>query len=492
MLAEKLDFLLKLTDTSNSALGRALGFDPSYISRMRSGKRGLPRDRFFLEPAAAYFAQELRDYPLRKSAAAEAVCPGQSWPETERDAEKLLLGWLNQDDRQDVERVERLLNSLAAARLLWPAAKIPPAREEPFPTAFYYGTEGKREAVMRLMNDFCAAGEPRELLVYSDEKGDWFFGDREYARLCSEAAMRLIGRGVRIRIIHTLSRSRRDMLDGLSRWMLLYLTGAVEPYYYPTPRENGFHRTLIVARGCCALLGSSVGEGEGLSLLISDRAAVAALEEEYRDFSAMSLPLIRVLRSEKQAEMRQLLCDFEAAPHSRIVAQRLPLGCSLPRDAAISIGRRCDPKLDNFLLDAAEHMNAQLDAGLTLTELLSLPPAEEVRAGHVRQPISDFLGYDLRYTPEEMRVHLGQVVSLLRSRPNYRVVLTDRIPAGTMIYAKENYGCIVVRLGTPTTAFYTEEASLTNAFWSYLQHSAGLGQSRDLVIQRIEEYMAEL
>ena len=71
MLAEKLDFLLRLTDTSNSALGRALGFDASYISRIRSGKRGLPRDRFFLEPAAAYFARELQDYPLRKSAAAD-------------------------------------------------------------------------------------------------------------------------------------------------------------------------------------------------------------------------------------------------------------------------------------------------------------------------------------------------------------------------------------------------------------------------------------
>ena len=165
MFAGKLDFIMKLTDTSNSALGRDLGFDPSYISRMRSGKRGLPRDRFFLEPAAAYFARRLQEHPLGKSAAAEAVCPGRDWPESENEAEKLLLSWLGQDERQDMERVDRLLNGLAAARLLWPEAKMPTQREAPSGAAFYYGTEGKREAVLRLLNDYRAADAPTELLV---------------------------------------------------------------------------------------------------------------------------------------------------------------------------------------------------------------------------------------------------------------------------------------------------------------------------------------
>ena len=42
MLAEKLDYIMKLTNTKNSDLAKALDFDPSYVSRMRSGKRGIP------------------------------------------------------------------------------------------------------------------------------------------------------------------------------------------------------------------------------------------------------------------------------------------------------------------------------------------------------------------------------------------------------------------------------------------------------------------
>ena len=492
MLAGKLDFLMKLTDTSNSALGRDLGFDPSYISRIRSGKRGLPRDRFFLEPAAAYFARQLQGYPLRKSAAADAVCPGRSWPEAENEAEKLLLGWLSQDERQDTERVDRLLTGLAAARLLWPEAKLPPQREEPPSAAFYYGTEGKREAVLRLLNDYFAAEAPTELLVYSDEKIGWLSADEDYTRRWSDAVLRLVGRGVRIRIIHSIDRDWGEMLDVLRKWLPVYLTGAVESWYCPKARDRNFRRTLIVARGCCAVTASAIGDGTGLNLLVSDPAAVEALTREYEDFLALCTPLVRIFSQENREEVWELLRQFEAAPCSRIVAQRLPLGCTLPGEMAAAFGRRVGKQLEFFLREAAVELEKQLDAGLTVTELLSLPRAEEVRAGHVRQPISAYMGYDLLYSPEELKAHLGRVTDLLRNRENYRVVLTDRIPEGTMLYAKEGLGCIFVRIVSPATMFYVTEERLTAAFWAYLQRKAGLGQRREMVIQYLEEYREKL
>ena len=492
MLAGKLDYLMKLTDTSNSALGRELGFDPSYISRIRSGKRGLPRDRFFLEPAAAYFTHAIRDYPLRKSAAAEAVCPGRSWPEAETEAEKLLLGWLNQDERQDTERVDRLLNGLAAVRLLWPEAKLPAQREEPPSAAFYYGTEGKREAVLRLLIDYCAAEAPQELLVYSDEKIGWLSADEGYTRRWSDAVLRLIGRGVRIRIIHSIDRDWGEMLDELRKWLPVYLTGAVESWYCPKARDRIFRRTLIIARGCCAVTATAVGDGTGLNLLVSDPAAVEALTREYEDYLALCSPLVRIFSRENRGEVWELLRQFEAAPCSRIVAQRLPLGCTLPEEMIAAFGRRAGRQLELFLREAAGKLEQQLDAGLKVTELRSLPRTEEVRAGRIRQPISAYMGYDLLYSPEELRIHLGRVTDLLRRRDNYRVVLTDRIPEGTMLYAKEGLGCIFVRIVSPATVFYVTEERLTASFWAYLQRNADLGQSRELVIRHLEEYMEKL
>ena len=61
-----------------------------------------------------------------------------------------------------------------------------------------------------------------------------------------------------------------------------------------------------------------------------------------------------------------------------------------------------------------------------------------------------------------------------------------------MLYAKEDLGCFLVRIAAPTTVFYCTEKRLTAAFWSYLQHNANLGQSRELVIRYLEEYMEKL
>ena len=77
--AEKLDFLMKLTNSQNAALGRALRYDASYISRIRSGKRGLPSEEDFLRPAAAWLAARIRE-DYQKGAAAERLRLGRPWP----------------------------------------------------------------------------------------------------------------------------------------------------------------------------------------------------------------------------------------------------------------------------------------------------------------------------------------------------------------------------------------------------------------------------
>lgn len=86
---EKIDFLMKITGTQNAALGKALSYDASYISRIRNGKRGLPLQQPFIEPAAEFFANAItQDYQIK------AVCDEMhltaAWPKNKAEAAKII------------------------------------------------------------------------------------------------------------------------------------------------------------------------------------------------------------------------------------------------------------------------------------------------------------------------------------------------------------------------------------------------------------------
>lgn len=54
---EKLIFLLNLTQVTNRMLAQELQVDPSLISRFRTGRRRLPRNREHIKAMSAYFAR---------------------------------------------------------------------------------------------------------------------------------------------------------------------------------------------------------------------------------------------------------------------------------------------------------------------------------------------------------------------------------------------------------------------------------------------------
>lgn len=115
MFAKKLDFIMNLTNSHNIELARAIDVDASSISRLRTGKRPLPKAQSFLPDMCTYFARRMTDDYQKKTAAA-AICPGESFPEDTERAAELLCSWLAQGNETQMGSVELLLNSVSTLR----------------------------------------------------------------------------------------------------------------------------------------------------------------------------------------------------------------------------------------------------------------------------------------------------------------------------------------------------------------------------------------
>ena len=319
--ADKIDFLMKLTNTSNAVLARALNFDASYISRLRNGKRGLPLSEPFIEPAAAFFAANIRE-DYGKAAAANMLQLRGAWPSDENEAAALLAEWLQPEP--PVDPVERVIAAMRAPTPQTDASNMP----YPAPggvralTSLYYGITGRRDGVIAFLSALCESGKPHTLLLTSDEDMAWLFEDETFARSWAALMGRLIRSGSRIIIIHSIGRDANDMWEAVRNWLPLYMTGAIQPYYYPRLRDGLLHRSLFVAAGHSALCSVSVqGQaGESMIQLLREKKAVQTLEQEFGAYLKQCRPLMGIALPTDQAELARMLRAFADAPGEPMVA----------------------------------------------------------------------------------------------------------------------------------------------------------------------------
>ncbi len=315
-LAEKIDFLMTLTNTRNSELGRSLHFDASYISRIRSGKRGLPKGQPFVEPAGLFFARGIRE-EYQKAAAAQELSPQGYWPEDENEAAEIIRLWLAGEKAKE-DPVAKLLAAMQTDSRSMPESsmKYKSSEGNPVSATYYYGNAGRRDCVVNFLTSLCETGTPQTLLLRSDEDITWMMEDPVFIQTWVSLMLQLIANGSRICIIHSIGRDMNEMWEAVQGWMPLYMTGAIEPWYYPNLRDGILQRTLFVAPGQAAIVSLSVkGQSDsGMNVYVTDPRAVEALKDEYDAYLALCRPLMEISRLDKDSDFNKLRKDFKKLP----------------------------------------------------------------------------------------------------------------------------------------------------------------------------------
>lgn len=458
MISEKINFLMDITQTNNSTLARALNFDPSYISRIRSGKRGVPKNQPFFEPLASFFARKIVT-EFQKQSIARMIIPGRDWPEDKKEAEQLLNKWLT------IHMKDSSVKSISVTREISKLDMIFSDETRRSDTSYYYGRQGKRDAVEAFLTEMIMTGEPQTLLLYSDEDFSWLYEELSFARLWLGLLLKLIQNGGKIIIIHDVSRNIGEMLEAIQKWMPVYATGAVMPYYYPRIRDGVYHRTLFIAKGMSAISSFSIaGHDEGkLNLLLRDRFAVEALEEEFSDYLSLCKPLMQIYTNRNAQAYFSVEKEFTDSIENMICAGNL-------------LGNR-------------DEIEKLLSKGANITEILNLPDEQSVKNNKVTWPLSDFHKMkDTICTATEYAERLKHVIYLMKMYDNYQVILTDQLPPDYMIKIKESVGMTFYNSMIPSTVFYIEEKSMLQSFSEHMIRQIK-EEKKEKVIQKIEAYI---
>ncbi|NLV17217.1 MAG: transcriptional regulator [Syntrophomonadaceae bacterium] len=478
--ADKLNFLMTITKTSNSALAGRVSLDASYISRLRNGKRLMPKDAGVIHSMAANFARRCsEDY--QKKAISDAL-KLTSLPDDNAALAEEIADWLLHDNSGGAERVGRFLSGLSGL-----GGRPAPARPQedcilPFPhgdVSFYYGIEGKRRTAEYFLSEVAARENPQTLLLFSDEETSWMTADPEYARKWAELMARVLSKGNEIKIIHTISRDLDEMLSAISQWMPLYMSGNIEPYFYPKKRDGVFKKTLFIAPETAAVVSNSIGDQISLAanVLYRDPAVVASFTEEFLQYLRLCRPLMRIFTARDRDTFYDTLAEFEGERADTLIKTESLSILTMPENLLASIIRRSGIDASNHLSVHSARRRRFLESLETnhFTELIHLPDTVAVKNGGAKVAMSNILdGGTVFYTPEEYAAHMEQVITLLASCENYHVILIGRQKEDRYtVYAREEVGVIVAKTSQPPVVLAMGEGNMVAAFWDFLKGMAG-------------------
>ena len=351
----KLAALLDTFGVTRAKLAEALGYSPSYISRVCSQTRNVSNFDEFAQAAGAFFAE--RALGANAQDALLALCKDAAGPDggvaSEMDMQgedaletfaALTSAWLQaEQDTQPQSSIEPFLRKLDTFNLDTYLAAMQAARaqeaaagktgEEAWKNTatealytFYAGVDGFCQAEL----DFLAAAatEPAgsSVVMFSDmPMQDKMQAKPEFPARWIAALAVLLRTGHPIDNIHNVGRGLPEMMLGLEAWLPLYMTGMVRPYYLPSQPTGPFAH-LVRSSQTAALEGQAIaGAYEHVGCqLFRDEGTVAHFRQRAKDLLATAKPLANVYTMQQAGELAAFLTHEAAQSGERMHVMSAP------------------------------------------------------------------------------------------------------------------------------------------------------------------------
>lgn len=436
---------MSLTRTTNGGLALHTFLDASHISRLRRGERKPAKKENYVRIMASYLGKRcVEDY--QRQALLDALGARASVFEDPENLTELVYRWLlDERFRGAAGAGEAAANSPAGFRFRGRAPEEDgrlqdlltkgrgASRGAPGGAScdvspgmrVYYGIDGKREAVVAFLSLVLNAEKPGTLLLFSDEDFGWVSEDPAFAVQWAKLMSQVIMKGNRIKMIHTVSRHLDEMLEGLVKWMPLYMTGAIEPYYYPKKRDGVFNRSLFVAPGTAAVTSTSVGDmtDKAANFLMADAKAVEAITHEYENYFRLCRPLMRIFGPREHLVYLGTLREFEGESADAMMMTGSLSLLTAPVEVAEAMFARAPDELMQHFRVRKRCFEENLGSN-HFTEIVRIPDISLVREGKVRAGLSGLMMVgDICYTVDEFRRHLENMVALMEEYEKYHVCM---------------------------------------------------------------------
>lgn len=476
-----LNRLLEALSVSVSDLARALNYDTSYLSRVRSGQRTPADLRGFSAEVAKYAAGRFTGEPQRLTV---AQLIGVSPKDLSDDAAyyRLLLKWLTGDGRSGANSVMAFLETLdrfdqegylkAIRYGEWKVPTVPFS----FPTTKrYYGAEEMKKGVLDFLKVTAFSKSEEPAILYNgiplEESGEDDFRKKYRFGLAV-----LVKKGLRLRMIHDVGHPFSELMQSLSGYIPFYMSGQLTPYWL----ENGgaFCRSLQVS-GAAAIAGECVADGvsHGMACLTKGREELSFYGMQAEDLLKKSRPLMEILRAEERERFFAAAAAGTGAFRCRLSG--LPLYTASEALLRRMLESRGIPEEEGrAVLARAARQREQAEAFLKRgTALVEVPQLSEEAFSESSVGIEG-LSKEAFYRFEEYREHLHETLEFIGLHENCGLKETEAPVFRSLdLWICPGEWAVIAKKGRETVSFLTRYPPLLRSLEEQLGFLSEEGKS---------------
>ena len=481
-ISKKLNAAIDALDISVSGLSKALSFDSSYLSRIRSGQRKpADMDKFIIE-TAGYIARTYSPSAIAgliKEPAEELVPVG-------RCASKL-CSWFSSETMRHSDYFGELLHQLDAFNIEKYMSNVHfsqavQAREPEMLSLpkYYYGFDEMKKGELDFFRTVASSGANTAVYMCNSIPMEALTLDTAYMRAWMQSIAMMIMKGADIHIIHDVDRPSDEMMLGLMSWIPLYMTGKVTSFYLPDASNRIYCHTDYVSDNA-ALYGECITgyHNEGKYCLTQSETDLDYYKRRAQRLFSKAKPLVKTYRAENQESFFNFENSEVLSDGTRYnLHSSLPI-YTLPKDVLESM-------LENNCFEEsnkeAVRSYISLQKEKTETILKSAAICDEIyvlsEEAFEKEPVylslsGMFLEKGLRYTYHEYLWHLAATRQFAEAHSGYDLH-TDAVQIFRNIQIQVNAGkwVIVSKNNAPAIHFVIKHPKLIRAFEDFCRPAA--------------------
>lgn len=474
---QKFDILLRELEINVSKMASALHYDPSYISKIRTGKRTPSDVRGFAENVCGYIVRNFSGQEELNKIVALTGCDNETLMHPENSF-ILLQNWLCSGKFETMDYISGFLQKMDEFNLddyiraiHFDSFKVPKVPFQLPVSRQYYGLKEMREGELDFLKHIVLSKSMKPLHLCCDMPVEDMAQDQEFAKKYMFGLAMVLKKGLHIHIIHDVERPMKDMMLGLENWIPLYMTGQISPYYLKGI-QNKVYSHLHYTSGQAAMTGDCISGHHDTAhyYLTSRKEEVEICRKNTKYLLKKAYPLMEIYREEKRAALFDFLekDSHEEGLRRRILAA--PPLFVIPQEVLKQILAENGISRQECagILKAHAREQRRIESILThsqvIDELSQVTKAEYEKYPAVLPVAECFLEKDILLTYQEYRTCVEAAMAYADAHKNYQFSLTKAKGFHNIqITCRQEKWCMVSKNKTPSIHFVIHHPKLRYA-----------------------------